>query len=87
MFFRADNIELACHYVANWADMSGNAPSSRMLLNTLGPIAAVVGDWLLRENTLFSERKWLRWGVHIAMAIIILFSCSDESTQFIYFQF
>ena len=50
-------------------------------------MAAVAGDWLLRENKLYSERKWLRWGVYIAIATIILFSWSDESTQFIYFQF
>ena len=87
VFFRADNIELAGHYLANWADISGNAPSSRMLLSALGPMAAFAGDWLLRENKLYSEWKWLRWGVYIALAIIILFSCSDESTQFIYFQF
>jgi D-alanyl-lipoteichoic acid acyltransferase DltB (MBOAT superfamily) len=87
VLFRADNIELAGHYLANWADMSGNVPSSRMLLSALGPMAAIAGDWLLRENTLYSERKRLRWGVYIALAIIILFFWSDESTQFIYFQF
>ena len=87
VFFRADNIELAGHYMANWTEIAGKAPSSRMLFTTLGPAGAVAGDWLLRENKLYSERKWLRWGVYIAMAIIILFSWSDESTQFIYFQF
>ena len=73
--------------MANWTEIAGKAPSSRMLFTTLGPAGAVAGDWLLRENKLYSERKWLRWGVYIAMAIIILFSWSDESTQFIYFQF
>ena len=87
VFFRADNIGLASQYLAQWTELSGNTSSSRMLLSAMGPMAAVAGDWFLRENKLYSERKWLRWGVYIATATVILFSWSDESTQFIYFQF
>ena len=62
-------------------------PSSRMLLSTLGPVAVFAGDWLLREDKLYSNRKWLRWGVYIAVATTILFAWNDASSQFIYFQF
>ena len=87
VFFRADNIGLASQYLAQWTELSGNTPSSRMLLSAMGPMSAVTGDWFLQENKLYSERKWLRWGIYIAIATLILFSWSDESTQFIYFQF
>ena len=76
-----------CIRDSQWTELSGSAPSSRMLLSAMGPMAAVAGDWLLRENKLYSERKWLRWGVYIAIATVILFSWDDASKQFIYFQF
>ena len=87
VFFQADNIGLASQYLTQWLEPSDDVPSSQMLLCTMGPLAAVAGDWFLRENKLYSQRKWLRWGVYVAIAACILFSWDDASKQFIYFQF
>ena len=51
---------------------SDDMPSSQMLLCTMGPLAAA-GEIAFPGKQAVFARKWLRWGVYVAIATAILF--------------
>jgi D-alanyl-lipoteichoic acid acyltransferase DltB (MBOAT superfamily) len=92
VFFRADSLAHAGEYLAGLGRMHSEVePSSRMLIAALVLPLTLGVDWLATGAHFDRSRVWqaptFRWTVYFVACAMILLSWSDESTQFIYFQF
>jgi hypothetical protein len=89
VIFRAESLTQACDYLLGMLELSGQYPSSRMLVASAPIVLLILVDGVLRfqSHTAFVRSKFVRWALYVAASIAILLAWADESTQFIYFQF
>jgi D-alanyl-lipoteichoic acid acyltransferase DltB (MBOAT superfamily) len=92
VFFRAPSIHVSFEFLTRILTASGGAPpSSRMLLASLVLPVTLAIEWgILRKSGDAMQVpvcRGIRWFSYAAVLLSILLAWSDESTQFIYFQF
>ena len=89
VFFRADSISDAFGFLGHLIFGSGMGLGNRMLLasSCIGLVLFVDAILWLKPNILILHFKVVRWTVYALGIFGVLLAWSDDSTQFIYFQF
>jgi len=89
VFFRADSIADAFGYFGHLIFGNGMGLGNRMLLasSCVGLVLFVDAILWLKPNILLLHFKVVRWTVYALGIFGVLLAWSDDSTQFIYFQF
>lgn len=91
IFFRADNVSDALHYIWKLLDWSAYAKPQVNLKPFVFILILVVAEWFQRRRTHGLELShikpfWVRWTLYFAVFLLILFFAAT-SDSFIYFQF
>ncbi len=102
IIFRAESIHDAANYISLIFDRSitdipnnlDNLKDLNLLAITRVIIILIIAEWLQRDKqhalqftgSVFSQHRWLRWGLYYLIIILIAKNIGDEQT-FIYFQF